>query len=164
MPDGDIRIAPGGAADVDGLRDLFLAMHRHHRTFVQLPLVADDDAWRARRTQYLAWFEEGCARLFVATGDAGPVGYAFVVVHDGTDDTFPLAPRYVEVYTLSVAEELRGSGIGGRLLDAVDAAFGELPLAISVMTDNDAALRFYERRGLAPAEIVLFRFPPSASR
>ena len=63
---------------------------------------------------------------------------------------------------LSVALEARGSGIGGLLLDAVDElllAEGDLPLTIAVMTDNEDALRFYQRRGLVPGEVVLFRFP-----
>ena len=103
MPVRDIRIELAGAGDVDDLRGLFLAMHRHHRDIVRLPLVADDAAWDARRAQYLAWLAEGRATLFVARGSREPAGYALVVIHDGTDDTFPLAPRYAELYSLSVA-------------------------------------------------------------
>jgi ribosomal protein S18 acetylase RimI-like enzyme len=83
------------------------------------------------------------------------------VLHDGADDTFPLAPRYAELYTLSVAEGRRGAGIGSRLLDAVDAALadeGDPPLVVSVMVGNTGALRLYERRGLVPGELVLYRF------
>jgi GNAT superfamily N-acetyltransferase len=90
-----------------------------------------------------------------------PVGYALVVWHEGADDTFPLAPRYAELYTLSVAERARGAGVGGRLLDAVDEALadeGDPPLAIAVMAANTDALRFYARRGLVPGELLLYRF------
>jgi ribosomal protein S18 acetylase RimI-like enzyme len=156
-----VRIERAGAGEVDALRDLFLAMHRHHRALVALPLVDDDEAWAARRATYLAWFGEGRARLFLAKVDGVPAGYAILVLHDGTDDTFPLAPEYAELYSLSVAEGLRGSGIGGRLLDAVDAELadgGDPPLVLSVMADNADALRFYERRGLVPGEILLYRF------
>ena len=167
MPVRDIRIELAGADDIDDLRGLYLAMHRHHRDIVRLPLVADDAAWDARRAQYLAWLAEGRATLFVARGSHEPAGYALVVIHDGTDDTFPLAPRYAELYSLSVAPDMRGRGIGGRLLDAVDAellAKGDLPLVLSVMSGNTDALRLYSRRGLESGEIVMYRFPTSAAR
>jgi GNAT superfamily N-acetyltransferase len=59
-------------------------------------------------------------------------------------------------------EQARGSGVGSRLLDAVDDALadeGDPPLVIAVMAGNDDALRFYARRGLAPGEVLLYRFP-----
>jgi ribosomal protein S18 acetylase RimI-like enzyme len=158
----EISVSQAGVEAVDDLRAPFLAMHRHHRAVVDLPLVDDDEAWLERKRTYLAWFAEERALLFVARADQAPVGYALVVLHEGANDTFPLAPRYAEVYTLSVAEDARGAGIGGRLLDAVDdaiAQLGDLPLVISVMADNADAPRFYTRRGLVPGEIVLFRFP-----
>jgi ribosomal protein S18 acetylase RimI-like enzyme len=158
----DISVSRAGAEAVDDLRDLFLAMHRHHRAIVSLPLADDEEAWQERRRTYLAWFAEERALLFVAGPVHAPVGYALVVLHEGANDTFPLAPRYAEVYTLSVAAGARGAGVGGRLLDAVDDALaneGDLPLVISVMAENPDALRFYTRRGLVPGEIVLYRFP-----
>jgi GNAT superfamily N-acetyltransferase len=156
-----VTVARAGVEAVDDLRPLFLALHRHHRSVAELPLVSDDEAWRARRATYLAWFAEGRALLFVASAHETPVGYALVVWHEGVDDTFPLAPRYAEVYTLSVAEDTRGAGVGGRLLDAVDEALadeGDPPLAIAVMAGNTDALRFYARRGLVPGELLLYRF------
>jgi GNAT superfamily N-acetyltransferase len=163
----EVTVTRAGVEAVDDLRGLFLALHRHHRAVVDLPLVADDEAWQARRATYRGWFAEQRALLFVASAGATPVGYALVVWHDGADDTFPLAPRYAEVYTLSVAEEARGAGVGGRLLDAVDEALadeGDPPLAIAVMAGNTDALRFYARRGFVPGELMLYRFPapPSA--
>jgi GNAT superfamily N-acetyltransferase len=160
---GDVTVAQAGAEAVDDVRELFLALHRHHRAVVAtVPLVADDDAWRARRAVYREWFGEGRALLFVASADGAPVGYALVVWHAGADDTFPLAPRYAELYSLSVAEGARGGGVGGLLLDAVDealAAEGDPPLVVAVMAGNDDALRLYARHGLVPGEMLLYRIP-----
>lgn len=159
---GGVLIESAGAERVDALRDLYLAMHAHHRTLTRLPVVDDETAWSARRRRYLNWLADGSGRLFVASAGEGPVGYAMLVLHEGDEDTFPLVPRYGEVYSLSVAPDERGSGIGGLLLDAVDELLvteGDLPLTIAVMTENEDALRFYQRRGLVPGEIVLFRFP-----
>lgn len=162
MP-GKVTVARAGVESVDDLHPLFLALHRHHRSVTDLPLVADDEAWRARRATYRAWFAEGRALLFVARAGETPVGYALVVWHEGSDDTFPLAPRYAELFTLSVAEGARGAGVGGHLLDAVDEALageGDPPLAIAVMASNTDALRFYARRGVLPGELLLYRFRP----
>ena len=135
---------------------LFLALHRHHRSVTDLPLVADDEAWGARPATYLAWFAEGRALLFVAREEETPVGYALVVWHEGGDDTFPLAPRYAGLYTLRWQSRARGAGVGARLFDAVDEALadeGDPPLVIAVMAGNTDALRFYARRGLVPGEL-----------
>jgi ribosomal protein S18 acetylase RimI-like enzyme len=163
MPD-DVIIERADVTAVDELEALFLALHRHHRAVTALPLVDDSTAWRARRASYLGWFAERRALLFVARAGGAPVGYALVLRHAGEDDTFPLARGYAEVYSLSVAEAARGAGVGGRLLDAVDAALaaeGDPPLVIAVMAGNDDALRFYTRRGMVPGELLLYRFPAS---
>jgi hypothetical protein len=44
-----VTVARVGVEAVDDLRLLFLALHRHHRSVSDLPLVADDEAWEARR-------------------------------------------------------------------------------------------------------------------
>jgi ribosomal protein S18 acetylase RimI-like enzyme len=88
-------------------------------------------------------------------------GYAMVCIENGPDDTFPVGDRYAELYSLSVTPQLRNRGIGTRLLDFVD---GELArrsiydLRVAVMEGNLDARRLYERRGLRPAEVVLYRF------
>lgn len=113
-----------------------------------------------RLATYRHFFDRGIAMLHTATADGGLVGYSMTIVEDATDDTFPLAPRAAEVYSLSVAPQARGTGIGGRLLDAVDRELvrrAVSSLSISVMADNDAAIRFYERRGLVPGELTLYR-------
>jgi ribosomal protein S18 acetylase RimI-like enzyme len=156
-------IALAGADRVDEVRELWLELHHHHRTVVgSLPLVDDDElSWQRRRTLYLDRFSAGTAFLVLAQHREAVVGYAFVCVEEGPDDTFPVGDRYAELYSLSVAPRLRGRGIGTRLLDLVD---GELArrsirdLKVAVMTGNGDAQRLYERRGLRPAEIVLYRF------
>jgi ribosomal protein S18 acetylase RimI-like enzyme len=69
--------------------------------------------------------------------------------------------RYAELYSLAVAPEARGKGLGTRILDFADgelASRGIRDLQVAVMAGNDDALRFYERRGLRVAEVILYRF------
>jgi ribosomal protein S18 acetylase RimI-like enzyme len=89
------------------------------------------------------------------------VGYALVCIEQGPDDAFPLGERSAELYSVSVAAQLRGRGIGTRLLDFVDRELARRSidgLKVAVMAGNAKAERLYERRGLRPAELVLYRF------
>lgn len=156
-------VVRGNADHVDELRGLWLALHHHERRVApELPLVSDDErSWRARRKLYVRWLDQDQGFLVLARNGSGLVGYAFVRVEEGPDDTFSLGEQYAELYSLSVAPECRGQGIGTLLLDSVDAelkARGISDLVVAVMLGNSDAQRLYERRGLRPAEIVLYRF------
>jgi ribosomal protein S18 acetylase RimI-like enzyme len=157
----EAEIVPLEAGRIDALRPLWLELHHHHRALSPLDLVGDDElSWQRRRSMYQRLLEED-AFACLAEVDGAPVGYAFVRLHAGPDDTFPLGERYAEVLTLAVNAAHRGQGLGGRLLDAVDAELdrrGVESVAIAVMMGNDDALRFYERRGLRAGEVYLYRF------
>jgi GNAT superfamily N-acetyltransferase len=156
------RIELVGTDRIDEVRDLWLELHRHHRAVVRtVPLLDDDElSWRRRRALYLDRLSSRTAFVALAVVDDAAVGYAFVCIEEGPDDTFPVGDRYAELYSLSVTERLRGHGIGTQLLEFVD---GELArrsihdLKVAVMAANADALRLYERRGLVPVEVVLYR-------
>jgi ribosomal protein S18 acetylase RimI-like enzyme len=158
-----VTVELAGRDAVDAVRTLWIALHRHERTVArELPLIADDElSWRRRRALYAAALDQDHGFLALARNGTGVVGYAFVRLEQGSDDTFPIGERYAELYSLSVAPEWRGQRIGTRLLDFVDAELasrGIRDLIVSVMLGNAGAQRLYERRGLRPAEIVLYRF------
>lgn len=167
-PDG--RAAPPfhieevGPGRLDAVRELWLALHRHHAAIGSHPLVTDEDAsWERRRAVYHAWLTHNEAFLLLAESGPEPVGYAIVHLQDGPDDTYPLGNRYAEIYSLSVSPEHRGQGIGTALLDAAEsrlAALGIVDVAIAAMVENEAALRLYASRGFVPREIMLYRFGP----
>ncbi len=152
-----------GVERVDELRELWLSLHHHHRAVVgTLPLVDDDElSWRRRRRLYLERLGPGSGFLVLASDKEAVIGYALVCIEEGPDDTFPVGERYAELYSLAVAPQLRGRGIGTRLLDFVDRELARRSiedLKVAVMAGNADAQRLYERRGLRPAEVVLYRF------
>jgi ribosomal protein S18 acetylase RimI-like enzyme len=158
-----VRLELAGVDRVDQLMELWLELHHHHRAVVgALPLVEDDElSWQRRRALYLDRLGSDTGFLVVAVRHDSVVGYALVCVEHGPDDTFPVAERYAELYSLSVAPALRGNGIGTRLLDFVDRELARrsiVDLKVAVMAGNTRAQRIYERRGLRPAELVLYRF------
>jgi ribosomal protein S18 acetylase RimI-like enzyme len=153
----EIRLA--GAECIDDLQPLWLELHRHHRAVSRVqPFVDDETSWAARRGTYVDTFADGgFALLAEEHGDLR--GYAVVRIHDEPQDSWALA-RYGEVWTLLVRESARGRGLGNALLDAVDAELerrGVHDLMIGVMEGNDAARRLYERRGLVPGWLQLYR-------
>jgi ribosomal protein S18 acetylase RimI-like enzyme len=161
--ENQMTIELAGRGSVDGVRALWIELHRHERSVAPgLPLIADDEvSWRRRRALYAAWLDARQGFLALAHNRTSVVGYAFVRLEQGSNDTFPIGDRYAELYSLSVSPEWRGRGIGTRLLDFVDAELasrGIHDLIVSVMLGNSDAQRLYERRGLRPAEIVLYRF------
>lgn len=93
-----------------------------------------------------------------------------LVARDETDDLLgfvmfgPESERYAQdvsrgiVRNLVVRPERRNEGIGGDLLAAAEAALREEGfdvVSLSVLADNDAARRFYERAGYAPHRLDL---------
>jgi ribosomal protein S18 acetylase RimI-like enzyme len=163
-----VRIELAGVERLDEVRELWLELHRHHRAVVgALPLVANDDAsWDRRRALYAGRLALGTGFLVLAVDQDTVVGYALVCIEEGPDDTFPVGDRYAELYSLSVALALRGRGIGTELLDFVDRELERRSirdLKVAVMVGNTDAQRLYERRGLRPAETVLYRFGTDSS-
>ncbi len=157
------RLELAGTERVDDLSALWLALHHHHRVAVgTLPLVEDEElSWERRRSLYLDRLGSGNGFLVVAVEDNDVVSYALVCIENGPDDPYPVGQRYAELYSLSVAPQLRGRGIGTRLLDFVDEELARRSiedLKVAVMVGNTDAERLYERRGLRRAELVLYRF------
>ncbi len=158
-----VAVVEGDARDLAGLRDAFLALHAHQLVISAVPVIADPErAWAERLATYRRAFADGEPLLRIARDGERVVGYAMAFEHAGTDDTFALAPRYGELYTLIVVADRRGEGVGTLLCDAVDralAARGIDRLVIATMARNADAIRFYERRGLVVGEALLYRLP-----
>jgi ribosomal protein S18 acetylase RimI-like enzyme len=164
-------ISTGSVRDIPQLRTAFVSLHDHHRRQSTIALTEPDErAWTARASTYEQYFDDDRALLHLARAEGDCVGYAFTVLHPGSDDTFPLGAGYAELYTLAVLPQSRGSGIGTALLDAVDAALADRAitnLTVAVMAENEAAIRLYRGRGLIPGELTLYRIgaqPDAATR
>ena len=158
----DLRIELADAESVDEVRALWLELHRHERAVApSIPFTEDEQSWRRRRALYERTLELGQGFLVLARNDSAVVGYAFVLLEEGSDDTFRLGEQFAELYSLSVAREWRRQGIGSRLLDFVDAELASRAIRdwrVAATIGNSDAQRLYERRGLQPAEIILYRF------
>lgn len=144
------------------LEPLYVALYRHHHSLVEPGLLVADEAlsWTRRRSSYANWMAAGEAVVLVAERDDTVVGYALAHLVNGPDDTFAVGHRYAKLYSLSIAPQVRGEGIGTRLLDELDRnleAAGITDMVVAVMSADVDAMRFYQRRGLIPAETYCWR-------
>ncbi|WP_214411027.1 GNAT family N-acetyltransferase [Sphaerisporangium fuscum] len=159
---GDITLRKGGAELIDRLEPLWLALHEHHQSVQPgFAYLAGERSWELRRSCYRRWILEEGSFILLAERGSRAVGYAFVEIQSGPDDTWVTGSRVAELQTLSVAPADRGNGIGTLLLDEVDDELKRLgigDLLIGTLAANSGAQRLYERRGLRPVLVHYARF------
>lgn len=162
-----VTVAFGTSADVPALRPFWLALHHiHQEADPELaPHVDDETSWRKRRELYAHCLQSPDAFLLLLRRDGDLIGYALVAVEPDGDvlwsDTWRVGAKVAELETVFIVPAERGRGLGGLLLDVVDAeleARGIRDLVIGAVPGNAAALRLYERRGFLPSWTILTRF------
>lgn len=154
------RVTPG---EVGGLRELWLALHRHHQAVAADlgPFVGDSDSWSTLRRVFLGAAGDGV--LLRAGRAAAPLALACVTIapaDPGLRDTWVTGTRVAEIKVLVVAESVRNRGIGSRLLEVLDArlaATGIEDVMVAAIAPNEGALRLYRRHGFRPAWLEMLR-------
>jgi ribosomal protein S18 acetylase RimI-like enzyme len=160
--DPSLTLTVGGQELIDELEPLWLSLFDWHATIgaARLPLIDRELSWPRRRALYVRLLSHDDGFVVVARRNGAAVGYAVAHLLDGPDDTWPTSDRIGEVESLAVVETERGNGLGSVLLDATERRLAELgatSVAIAVMVGNDAARRFYERRGMLPTTVRMMR-------
>jgi [ribosomal protein S18]-alanine N-acetyltransferase len=103
-----------------------------------------DEEFRFDQRSMKAYAEARNAVSLIAEKEGEVVG--FVIVHIDR----VAAGRRGYVVTLDIAAEYRRRGLAGRMMQAVEMlaeAAGALRMELHVFTENEGAIRFYERRG-----------------
>ncbi len=166
LPAG-VSVTLGTPADVGRLEPLWLGLHRIHREAGPelAPYVDDETSWRRRRRLYEHCLAQPDSFLLLVEREDQLIGYVLVVVEPDGDvlwsDTWVVGEKVAELETMYLVPEERGRGLGGNLLDIVDAELGRRGIAdlvIGAVPGNTAALRLYERRGFKPSWVVVSRF------
>jgi GNAT superfamily N-acetyltransferase len=152
-----------GAERVDEVRELWLELHRYHRTLPgAIPLIEDDMlSWERRRALYLDRLRSETGFLVLATEAETVVGYALVCIERGPDDTFAVGDRYAELFSLSVVPQRRARGIGTQLLDFLECELARrsiYEIKVAAMVGNRGSSACTSGAGIGQAEIVLYKF------
>jgi L-phenylalanine/L-methionine N-acetyltransferase len=137
----NIQIRLAEASDDSDVYDMFTSVTVSSST-LQLPYPSRE-YWRKRITDT----DNGTYNL-VAVVDGRVVGMLSI-------ETFPNRPRrrHAGIIGISVADEWHGKGVGSALmragLDLADNWLNLTRLELEVYTDNDAAIRLYEKFGFS---------------
>ncbi|WP_395019830.1 GNAT family N-acetyltransferase [Dongia sp.] len=158
-----MKLEPLRTEDLDRLEPLWLGLHAHHRRVApQLaPFVDDALSWASRKRQYAEvmagnWFG------FLARDGAADVGYLLCAERPMQwNATFDVPATLWELVTITLRDDHRGRGIGGRMLAAMEEhiqASGVQSRLIGVIPDNRAAVALYRARGYRSTWLMLTRF------
>jgi len=143
-------IAPLDATRLDALEPLWRTLIDHLREMDSVvELVPHERSWPRRRAIYEELLADGASFALGSWRGDRLIAYAMVRVAP-PDAVWATGAHFAELLSLSVAPDERGNGVGGALLDAVEAgltARGIDQYVIGVDTVNAGAQRFYERRG-----------------
>ena len=162
----DVRLRRGSAADLPLLEPLWVAVHhRHAAVMPELgPYVTDRESWDERRALYARLLAKPDTVLVLARRGDEVVGYGLAhvmpVAETWVADTWRTGDRVGEIESLGVLPELRGRGIGSRLLDVLEQELtdaGVHDLVLGALPGNTDAIRLYERRGFRPTWLYLSR-------
>jgi len=146
----DITIEPLDPAEIELVAPLWKQLMDHVASLPDglVPVRPSDESWELERAEMQRELA-GEAFVLVARKDGAVAGYAFVCI-EGADPVWYTGDKHAVLATLCVDAAERGDGIGGALLDAVDAELerrGIEDVEIGVDTGNEAAARLYESRG-----------------
>lgn len=122
-----IDIRPVQPADLDALEAL------EKRTF---------DTDRLSRRSFRRWISSEHRAFKVAVVDGVLAGYILIILHRGT--------RLARLYSIAVDSNLRGCGLGRKLIEAGEKAArkaGRIDMRLEVRKDNAAAITLYEQLG-----------------
>lgn len=101
------------------------------------------DSDQISRAQFRRHLDSDSARVLVASANRRRfLGTAMVFFRKGS--------RVARLYSIASLPEARGKGVGTALIDAAEAAARQRrcqSLRLEVRTDNDSAIRLYERLG-----------------
>lgn len=143
----------------DDLAPLWRVLYDHHNEVtphLRERVRSFEQAWASRCRAEEGWLESEPDSFVMAAQDGDRyVGYAFVRVRSGADYamSWNVSDPMADLVTLVVLPELRGQGIGAKLMDAVETRLSEMgveDMTIAVITTNTDAMPFYERRGAVP--------------
>lgn len=103
------------------------------------------DSDQISRAQFRRHLDSDSARVLVASANRRRfLGTAMVFFRKGS--------QVARLYSIASLPEARGKGVGTALIDAAEAAARQRrcqSLRLEVRTDNDSAIRLYERLGYA---------------
>jgi ribosomal protein S18 acetylase RimI-like enzyme len=157
-PPAGVTVRRAEPADLDGLTDLALELHRYHAEHASIGVSADQPRETNHRVAAgnLAASDDTTRQLAAEDGAGRLVGTITASIRRLGDDDLQryLYPaRYGYIGLTSVTAAARGTGVGRALVDAVMTWFRASGLDAVMLIyahDNPLAARFWTRAGFTP--------------
>jgi ribosomal protein S18 acetylase RimI-like enzyme len=148
------------ADELPRLKPLWTALHRHHVSLSPdlggIGARSAEGSWIYRRNLYSRWLED--PQTFVLAAEEAGQLLAYALVTSGPEfSSWRSDSGIAHLQSLSVDPAHRNQGLGASLLTAVRSDLAErhiAHLAISTLSRNVAAHRFYERAGFSPVDLM----------
>lgn len=157
--DPQVRIRPATAEDRPALIRQFLALNLHEDAIMGDRRRDLEGAVEALQVVE-AEVERTNGAVLVAECDGRVIGHMVLTFIDGPVYLRPERRAHAYVKELYVHEEMRGRGLGQRLLheaERIARQRGYRRLMLSVVAGNEIALRAYARFGLVPNSLDLVK-------
>ncbi|GAB76497.1 glutamate-5-semialdehyde dehydrogenase [Austwickia chelonae] len=126
------------------------------------PVRNPGEAWARRHEEYLNWLNDGAGVVYLATDSEDSdrvVGYAALHFRV-SGSAFDMGERFGELESLAVSEDVRGQGLGSRLLEACRLELQRREIrywSLDTLAANENARRMYERAGFEPFMLRMIR-------
>jgi ribosomal protein S18 acetylase RimI-like enzyme len=146
LADPDISIREFAPSDRHGVIELIIALQRFEMQFAPDHAVPDREFGEWYLDQTLESVREHDGKVLVAAHDGRLCG--MIAGYDADDPE--ARSRYFYIAELSVSEEMRGHGIGSRLIAAIEdiaRAGGHHTTVIGALVKNTRAHALYDRLG-----------------
>lgn len=122
-----------------------------------------DDAYGEKYFSYLQGLvkkNDGIILLAVSGNEVNGFIAGYIEPKDEEDTISNRCPRRGIISDLAVTASLRGSGIGTKLMNAIESYFMEKNcefVAVDLFAPNDTARKFYNLLGYTPRNIELYK-------
>jgi GNAT superfamily N-acetyltransferase len=152
---GSWTIAPVARDEVADIKRLFLRLHLHNADLDPRFALAED--WERHFTALIERALIGQDHLALLARDQGrPAGFVLAAVH--RDSPMWRHRDWAEITALYVERPWRGTGLADDLAGRALSWAAELGLPavqLYVTASNARAMRFYERQGFNPAQVIM---------
>jgi GNAT superfamily N-acetyltransferase len=148
-------IRPYQETDAESVKALIRELQAYERG-LEASLTEPTDAFVDRYLAQLIADTQSDGIILVADNDGGVVGYAAGTVEEAIDEAIP----YFYILDLSVAQTMRGQGIGSALMGAMEAfarGKGYTRLMVGVLASNTRAHQLYQRLGFRDYVVELVK-------
>lgn len=151
-----MQIRPARQSDIPGILSLLLQVGDvHHRL---RPDIFREGAQKYNENQLLALLQDPDRPIYVAELPGAVAGYAFCIRKEAPDNGVMKPRQELYVDDLCVDVHCRGQGIATALYRHVcekARALGCQFVTLNVWCGNESAMRFYEKCGLRPRNIMM---------